>query len=166
MKTILSILILSALSAIAQPLPPTIVLRQTNGSVTASWSAVNDPNVATYVVWWGTAARVYNTNFATTNLSQQIFGLAPGTYYFAVTARTRSGIDSDFSVEATNTIYKTAAPATINTTAIKAAIESAPFPEGPWTERVVFPEQVFLAQNDQRFFRIRANATHSTPVNP
>lgn len=117
-KDILHLLfsLLFTFSAAAQvPFPTNIVVRQSSGSVTATWNAVPDTNVVTYILWYGTARGTYNVSAATTNLTLTVAGLPPGTYWFAVTARNRQGLDSDYSVEASTSIVKPATPTTAPT---------------------------------------------------
>lgn len=81
------------------------------GSVTLAWDApVNSdglplPNVAGYKVYYGTSSRAYETSI---NNGMQttctISGLAPGTYYIAVTSYDASGNESPFSNEASKIV--------------------------------------------------------------
>jgi hypothetical protein len=71
------------------------------GSVGLNWNLDTDPSIAGYNVYYGTASRNYSTviNAGNTN-STVVSGLVEGkTYYFAVTAYTFDGIESDFSPE-------------------------------------------------------------------
>ena len=80
------------------PPPPT-------GSATLQWSASSDTRVVGYRVYWGTASRTYPQSLgAGTGTSYLVSNLAPGRYYFAVTAYDSSNTESAFSAEASKTI--------------------------------------------------------------
>lgn len=70
-------------------------------SVTLFWDASTGPNVASYTLRYGTSSRSYpNTLNVGNTLTASVTNLTPGTtYYFAVTARNTSGVDSDPSSE-------------------------------------------------------------------
>jgi hypothetical protein len=71
--------------------------------VLLTWTASTTPNVG-YHVWYGTASRQYTVELdAGTNVTYQVTGLSPQTYYFAVTAYNANG-DSGYSNEAGGTI--------------------------------------------------------------
>lgn len=69
--------------------------------VTLGWSPNADPTVAGYNVYYGTASRSYKSSIDVgSNTQTAIRGLAEGeTYYFAVTAYTIDGFESDYSEE-------------------------------------------------------------------
>lgn len=76
--------------------------------VTLEWDANPEPNVAGYIVYFGTSSRSY---FFSTNIvgrtscyfTNSIF--TPGTtYYFAVTAYDQLGLESEFSQEVSFTL--------------------------------------------------------------
>jgi hypothetical protein len=90
------------------------VLAVANGSATLSWTPPTTntdgsalTNLAGYRVRWGPAAGNY-TNSVTLNnagLTSYVLGnLAPGTYYFVVTALSSTGAESQFSNVASKTI--------------------------------------------------------------
>jgi hypothetical protein len=70
-------------------------------NITLDWSANSDPSVAGYNVYYGTASRAYSSaRDVGTNTQAVVNGLAEGqTYFFAVTAYTYDGFESDYSGE-------------------------------------------------------------------
>ena len=90
------------------------VLAVASGSATLSWTPPTTntngsplTNLAGYRVHWGTAAGSY-TNSVTLNnpglTSYVVENLAPGTYYFVVSARNSSGVESAMSNSGSKTI--------------------------------------------------------------
>jgi len=73
--------------------------------VKLAWDANTESDLAGYKVYFGLAPRVYS---APTNVgkvtSYTVSGLAPGTYYFAVTAYNTAGLESGYSNEVSTTI--------------------------------------------------------------
>lgn len=71
------------------------------GSVTLAWDASPSAEVAGYKIYSGLSSRIYNQNFDTGNVLQ--FGLQNTvpkiTYFFAATAYTAQGLESDYSDE-------------------------------------------------------------------
>ena len=84
------------------------------GSATLTWTPPTTntngtplTNLAGYRVRWGTAAGNYPNAVTLNNpgLATYVVGnLAPGTYYFVVTALNSSGVESQFSNMASKTI--------------------------------------------------------------
>jgi hypothetical protein len=81
------------------------------GAVTAAglanlaWDASPDPNVAGYKLYYGTSSGNYSNTINVGKVtSYSVSGLAPGTYYFAVSAYDASGNESSFSNEAIKTV--------------------------------------------------------------
>ena len=70
-------------------------------SLSLDWNANTDPSVAGYNVYYGSASGVYTNVINVGNSTHTVVdGLVEGqTYYFAVTAYTFDGIESDFSNE-------------------------------------------------------------------
>jgi hypothetical protein len=70
-------------------------------SVSLDWSPNTDPSVAGYNVYYGTSSRSYTSSINTGDNAQVVIdGLVEGqTYYFAVTAYTFDGYESDYSDE-------------------------------------------------------------------
>jgi len=89
----------------------TITDYPTAGSVTLAWDAPVQSdgmpvlNVAGYKVHYGTSSGSYDKTVNTgTQKTCTISGLAPGTYYIAVTCYDSSGNESSFSNEASKTV--------------------------------------------------------------
>jgi hypothetical protein len=74
--------------------------------VTLQWDTNADASVAGYKIYLGTQSRDYSTVMDVGNqTSRRVQGLEPGRlYYFAVTAYSADGLESDFSEETTYTI--------------------------------------------------------------
>src|SRR5882672_4112065 len=70
-------------------------------SVTLAWNAATNSAIAGYRVYRGGASHAYTNNINAGNTTQTtLTGLAAGaTYFFAVTAYTGAGAESDFSAE-------------------------------------------------------------------
>lgn len=90
------------------------VASQAANSITLAWNANSETNLAGYRLYWGPASRVYtatqtvlspptlvSTTFVPgTNTSTTVTNLPTGkTFYFAVTAYTTDGLESDYSEE-------------------------------------------------------------------
>lgn len=75
-------------------------------SVTLAWDPNPEPDVSGYLVYYGTASRNYPSSTNVGNVTTAtVYGLQEGrSYYFAVTAKNTSGLESDFSNEVTNAI--------------------------------------------------------------
>ena len=83
------------------------------GSATISWQANTDPDLAGYRIYWSTyAGGPYgsSTELITETTSYTITDLAPGIYYFVVTAIDTSGNESGYSTEVTKTISDMQSP--------------------------------------------------------
>jgi hypothetical protein len=75
------------------------------GDVTLEWDPNTETDLTGYKVYYGTSSRTYSTPIAAGLLSTYtVTGLAPGTYYFAVTAFNADGMESAFSNEVSTTI--------------------------------------------------------------
>ena len=74
-------------------------------NITLAWDPPSGGNVTGYKVYTGTQSRRYDYAAPIGNqLTYQILGLPPGTYYFAVTAVDDQARESDFSEEVSTTI--------------------------------------------------------------
>lgn len=75
-------------------------------SVSLSWDATGDPNVAGYKIYYGVASRDYTSSVNEGNVTTATISMpAPATtYYFAATTYDIYGNESDYSNE---TIYRT-----------------------------------------------------------
>jgi hypothetical protein len=81
-----------------------------------TWTAPPDPRVAGYNVYYGVASRAYTNKVLVARTNAAVVQLASGVkYYFAATAVTTNGIESDFSNEV-STIVKPSAPTMLNNT--------------------------------------------------
>jgi type VI protein secretion system component Hcp len=70
------------------------------GDVNLAWDASAQPEAAGYKIYYGTVSRVYGAPINAGNTtSYTVTGLAPGTYYFAVTAYSATGAESAYSAE-------------------------------------------------------------------
>jgi len=74
-------------------------------SVTLAWDANTELDVAGYRLYYGTASRSYDQSIDVQNVTTNAVGnLQEGTtYFFAVTAYSTSGLESDFSNEVSHT---------------------------------------------------------------
>ena len=75
----------------------------TTVSVPLAWNPSPDPNVAGYKIYYGQASHVYTSSVDVGGVTNAtITGLSAGlTYYFAATTYDATGLESDFSNEAT-----------------------------------------------------------------
>lgn len=91
-------------------------------SVTLAWDASGGPSVTGYRVYYGQTSGSYSTSVVGGNVPTiRVDGLAEGvTYYFAVTAFTATGLESDFSNELSVTVPETV-PGGLVTIQIRAA---------------------------------------------
>lgn len=73
-------------------------------SVTLAWNRNPEPDIVSYLIYYGTASRMYpySTNVGNVTTAT-VYGLEAGRlWYFAVTAVNSSGLESDFSSEVTS----------------------------------------------------------------
>ena len=83
--------------------------------VTLQWDPNSESDLAGYKIYFGTASGVYGTPITIgTQTSVTVTGLAPGTYFFAVTAFTTAGLESGFSNEVSKTIPATTSRCDLN----------------------------------------------------
>src|SRR5687768_13017045 len=75
-------------------------------AVTLAWDANTEPDIAGYIVYWGTTSRGYDRSADVGNVTQQVInGLQDlQTYYFAVRAYNLDGLQSPYSVEVSKLI--------------------------------------------------------------
>jgi hypothetical protein len=77
----------------------------TAGDVTLAWDPNVESDLAGYKVYYGKAPGVYGAPISLgTQTTYTVTGLAPGTYYFVVTAYNTSGLESGFSNEVSTTV--------------------------------------------------------------
>jgi hypothetical protein len=68
--------------------------------IEVKWKPNNEPDLAGYKVYYGTAHRVYGTPIDVGNVTtHKITNLNAGTYYITITAYDTSNNESDFSYE-------------------------------------------------------------------
>jgi Fibronectin type III domain/Immunoglobulin domain len=81
-------------------------------SVTLAWNPSTNADIAGYNIYYGVASRAYTNQLSVGNVTTAtISGLVEGvTYYFAAKAYNGSGVESDFSNEATYTVPGPANP--------------------------------------------------------
>jgi len=73
--------------------------------VTLQWDPNIETDLAGYKVYYGTGSRSYSAPISLgLQATYTVTGLAPGTYYFAVTAFNRDGLESAFSNEVSTTV--------------------------------------------------------------
>ena len=73
--------------------------------VTLAWDPNSETDLAGYKVYYGTASGVFGAPITLGKVTTYtVTGLAPGTYYFAVTAYNAAGLESGFSNEVFTTI--------------------------------------------------------------
>ena len=70
-------------------------------SVQLAWDANSEPDLAGYVLVYGTAPGVYtqSVSLAATATTHEVSGLSDGTYYFAIRAFNAAGLQSAYSNE-------------------------------------------------------------------
>src|SRR5262249_7514014 len=73
-------------------------------TVTATWDANTEPDIAGYALSYGTASGVYTTTIDVGNVTTYQVTLAPGTYYFALQAYDTGGLTSAYSNEVAFTV--------------------------------------------------------------
>ncbi|WP_396626261.1 IPT/TIG domain-containing protein [Luteitalea sp.] len=76
------------------------------GSVRLAWDANIEPDLAGYMLVWGTAPGTYSQSVTVpaSTVTQDVAGLADGTYYFAVRAFNLAGLYSGYSNEVVVTV--------------------------------------------------------------
>jgi len=126
--------------------------------VTLAWDPSPDTNVTSYRIYAGTQVDIYSsvTN-AGTNLTVTIIGLAPGTWFFVVTARNDlTGLESDPSNVVWKTIGTNPPPAPpLKSIRISSTLESSNNPLGPWRDEISLMTQELPLPSTQVFWRSR-----------
>lgn len=75
------------------------------GDVTLQWDPNPETDVIGYKIYYGTSSRTYSSPIPLgLQTSYTVAGLGAGTYYFAVTASNRDGLESAFSNEVSTTV--------------------------------------------------------------
>jgi hypothetical protein len=86
------------------------------GSVRMGWNANPEPDIAGYVLAWGTSTGVYGSSVtvAPDVTTQEVTGLADGTYYFVVRAFNSAGLHSGNSTEVSVVIRSSVTSPTVS----------------------------------------------------
>lgn len=131
MKSLLALLL--ALAALAAPAPAA-------QSVTLSWNANSETNLAGYRMYWGTATRSYQAPMSVLHptTSATVTNLQAGlTYYFAVSAYTTDGLESDYSDEVSYSVPPPppTPPAKPLGLRVITTLQASSSPTGPWTNQ-------------------------------
>jgi hypothetical protein len=84
-------------------------------AVQLAWTANAEPDLAGYVLVWGTTPGVYShsVTVAPTAVTHRVSDLSPGTYYFAVRAFNAAGVHSGYSNEVSAVVTSVVVPPTI-----------------------------------------------------
>jgi len=86
-----------------------------HADVVLQWDPNSESDLAGYKVYYGTASGTYGTPITIgTQVSYTFTQLAPGTYYFAVTAYNTAGLESGFSNEVSAVVGATGNGCDIN----------------------------------------------------
>jgi hypothetical protein len=96
-------------TALATPAVPR-AMALASVTISLTWDANLETDLAGYKVYWGTAPRTYKTPPTTIDKSKPSYsfvGFTTGTYYFAVTAFNTAGQESGYSNEVASTILPT-----------------------------------------------------------
>ncbi len=84
------------------------VAKASAADVVLAWDPNSEPDLAGYKIYYGSASGTYSTVVPIgTQTTYTVSGLAPGTYYFAVTAFNSSGLESGYSNEVSTTVSGT-----------------------------------------------------------
>jgi hypothetical protein len=155
MKRILPLILLGLLCGCAAPAsrPSAKAVPKDNPtppSVTLAWDS-SGPGLS-YRIYQGPSSRNYtNTYDAGTNLTLRIAGFQRGwTMWFAATAYSTNGLESDFSAEVSYTAPGLP-PTPVN---LRIEAQSAATPSGPWTTLTNF---VVTTTQPAEFFRLQVN---------
>ncbi len=95
-------------------------------SVTLSWDANTEADLAGYKVYYGTASRTYGAPITIGKVTTHtLSGLPSGMVYFAVTAYNTAGLESGFSNEVSKSFGSTPAPLVISNVASSGITQTA-----------------------------------------
>jgi hypothetical protein len=132
-------------------------------SVSLEWDANSETNLASYALYWGTASRTYqfSSSIPAPMTRITVFDLSTNTtYYFAVTARTDDGLESDYSAEISYLapFGPPPPPPPTNQTTITVTLEEGLDVLGPWVS-LSNTFTVVVPADPQRFYRARMDIT-------
>jgi len=122
--------------------------------VQASWNAITDPSVTNVNVYWGVQSRGYTNEFAVGMATNATITL-PGrgvTFYFALTAQSSGGLESDFSTEVAYTPATPPTPPTLRPMIILHA-QSSPAATGPFLDAGM--DWSLTPSQAKQFFKLR-----------
>ena len=157
MKAILLLLALARGIAFGQPFPTNVVVTLVQrGEVSLAWDrAPSHTNLESFVILVGVESGAYNVrqDVAPHLTTAVVTNLPVGRYFFAVLARNLAKLESDPSNEVSAVIEKPVNVPSVRTTQLRAGIEGALSPDGPWVPVVRFPAFA-VADVEQRFFRM------------
>lgn len=148
-------------TALAQypPMPPKPKSGPTTNapSVTLAWDASPTAGVAGYHIYYGIASRFYTNQLDSgTNLTLTVSNLVRGnTYFFAATAYSPTGLESDFSNEATATLPLPPQPP-VNFRITAQVAKSA---TGPWLPFTNMPSVDMTNTGKDQFYRLDIQPT-------
>src|SRR4051812_33273659 len=74
-------------------------------AITLLWNANSEPDIAGYRVYQGGASGVYTNVWLVGNVVSTPLDLAPGKYFFAVSAVNAAGLESDLSNEHVREVF-------------------------------------------------------------
>ena len=108
-------------------------------SVRLQWDPAPDASVTGYNIYYGVGSRAYTNRTALGNVTNATIQLPTRNqlYYFAATAYSATGLESDFSNEVNYfTPRGVSPPGNLKTNVVQLAfnVEKANDPAGPWTE--------------------------------
>lgn len=169
MKGLISLVIalLLCFTASAQLGPP-----NQGVNATCLWDATPGTNIAGYKLYQGPAPRFYTNVVDVGNVTSHLIrNLKLGvTYYFAVTAYDRIGLESDFSNEADYTTPSRPAPPGVfrippDSTTVVTNITQVSFNgiEGPWEDYAYHP---LLIPEDSPLLLVRSYITRPQALSP
>lgn len=158
MKAILLLLALARGIAFGQPFPTNVVVTLVQrGEVSLAWDrAPSHTNLEAFVILIGVESGAYNVrqDVAANVTTAMVTNLPVGRFFFAVIARNFAKLESDPSNEVSVVIEKPVSVPSVRTTQLRAGIEGALRPDGPWVDVMTFPAFA-VADVEHRFFRMR-----------
>jgi hypothetical protein len=165
LRTIAALALL-AIGIAASAAELTLAPNQPADKTPLQWDASPSPDVTGYALFVGEAPGQYTRRVDVGNaLTYTFTDLQRGkTYYFAATAYTADGLESDFSNEVSKHVKPIpASPATLkDPTVVKVTIETGTTPKGPWKEYAAV--EVGAAPLGETYFRSKVDIeAHVSP---